>query len=96
MIDPQRASSCQEDVWFEGRCFVAVKGYSKKTILKLEKNTKTRPPVVEGKLGTFFGQLTNVDPALINPSLLIGGIPGFSGESSLLEGNTPILINRVD
>ena len=35
----------------------------------------------------------NVDPILINPSLLIGGVPGFSGESSLLEGNTPLSIN---
>ena len=33
---------------------------------------------------------SNVDPILINPSLLIGGCPtGFSGDSSLLQGNTP-------
>ena len=40
-----------------------------------------------------FGFLPNVDPKLINPSELIGvnkgGFPGFSGESSFLEGNPP-------
>ena len=41
----------------------------------------------------------DVDPLLINPSLVIGGFLGFSGESSLLEAHTPIinklgLINR--
>ena len=28
------------------------------------------------------------------PVLLMWGVPGFSGDLSLLEGNTPILINR--
>ena len=36
---------------------------------------------------------TNVDPGLIN-CLLIWVCPWFSGDLSLLEGNTPILINR--
>ena len=35
------------------------------------------------------------DPRFINPCLVMGGVSicGFSGESSLLEGNTPTFIN---
>ena len=43
-----------------------------------------------GNWGRLF---FHVDPGLINPCLLMG-VPGFSGDLSLLEGNTPILINR--
>ena len=41
---------------------------------------------------SFFGG--NVDPKIINPVCEYGGVTGFCGDSSLLEGNTPVLINR--
>ena len=40
-------------------------------------------------------RLCNVDPGLIDP-VYYWGVPGFRGDLSLLEGNTPILVNIVN